>query len=155
MPGCKIYSSVVSNSQTCSPTLLLWAFFSCGEMCLIASHKILGFQTALPRLLLLIIWEWNSNNQTSCSYNYGIHQTSAQQPLDLPDMFLRWCSIKNHTANVSNTPRYFFFPCYIIRESVDCLCRDGADTRYMQYIKQKPYNFATNMLKAYLSTQSV
>ena len=25
----------------------------------------------------------------------------------------------------------------------------------MQYIKQKPYNFATNMLKAYLSTQSV
>ena len=29
-----------------------------------------------------------------------------------------------------------------IRESVDSLCRDGADTQYMQ----KPYNFATNSL---------
>ena len=29
-----------------------------------------------------------------------------------------------------------------IRELVDSLCRDGADTQYMQ----KPYNFATNSL---------
>ena len=34
-----------------------------------------------------------------------------------------------------------------IRESVDSLCRDGAD---MQYMQQKPYNFTTNTLKAYL-----
>ena len=31
------------------------------------------------------------------------------------------------------------------------LCRDGADA---QYLKQKPYNFTTNTLKAYLSTQA-
>ena len=35
-----------------------------------------------------------------------------------------------------------------IRESVDSLCRDGADAQYMQ----KPYNFTTNTLIAYLST---
>ena len=34
-----------------------------------------------------------------------------------------------------------------IRESVDSLCRDGADVQYMQ----KPYNFTTNTLKTYLS----
>ena len=39
----------------------------------------------------------------------------------------------------------------IIRESVNSLCRDGADAQYMQYLKQKPYNFTTNTLKAYLS----
>ena len=39
----------------------------------------------------------------------------------------------------------------IIRESVDSLCRDGANAQYMQ---QKPYNFTTNTLKAYLSTQA-
>ena len=36
-----------------------------------------------------------------------------------------------------------------IRESVDSLCRDGLDAQYMQ----KPYNFSTNTLNAYLSTQ--
>ena len=42
-----------------------------------------------------------------------------------------------------------------IRESVDSLCRDGADAQYMQYIlKQKLYNFTTNTLKAYLSVQA-
>ena len=41
-----------------------------------------------------------------------------------------------------------------IRESVDSLCRDGADAQYMQYFKQKPYNFTTNTLKAYLSAQA-
>ena len=41
----------------------------------------------------------------------------------------------------------------IIRESVDSLCRDGADVQYMQYFKQKPYTFTTNTLKAYLSAQ--
>ena len=40
-----------------------------------------------------------------------------------------------------------------IRESVDSLCRNGADAQYMQYLKQKPYNFTTNMLNAYLSPQ--
>ena len=34
-----------------------------------------------------------------------------------------------------------------IRDSVDSLCRDGADVQYMQ---QKPYIFTTNTLKAYL-----
>ena len=33
------------------------------------------------------------------------------------------------------------------------LRRIGADTKYMQCLKRKPYNFATNMLKAYLSAQ--
>ena len=43
----------------------------------------------------------------------------------------------------------------IIRESVDSLCRDGADAQYMQYFnKQKPYNSTTNTLKAYLSAHS-
>ena len=42
-----------------------------------------------------------------------------------------------------------------IRESVDSLCRDGADTQYVYTIlKQKPHNFTTNMLKAYLHTQA-
>ena len=41
-----------------------------------------------------------------------------------------------------------------VRESVDSLCRDGADAQYMQYFKQKPYNFTTNTLKAYLSAQA-
>ena len=42
-----------------------------------------------------------------------------------------------------------------IRESVDSLCRDGADAQYTQYlIKQKPYNFTTNTQKAYLSIQA-
>ena len=44
--------------------------------------------------------------------------------------------------------------CGFIRESVDSLCRDDANVKYMQYLKQKPYNFTTNMLKAYLSTQA-
>ena len=39
----------------------------------------------------------------------------------------------------------------IVRESVDSLCRDGADAQYMQYLKQKLYNFTTN---AYLSAQT-
>ena len=34
-----------------------------------------------------------------------------------------------------------------IRESVDSLYRDGADAQYMQYFKQKQYNFTTNTLK--------
>ena len=41
-----------------------------------------------------------------------------------------------------------------IRESVDSLCRDSADAQYMQYLKQKPYNFTTNTQKAYLSIQA-
>ena len=41
-----------------------------------------------------------------------------------------------------------------IRESVDSLCRDGTDAQYMQHLKQKSYNFTTNTLKAYLSTQA-
>ena len=40
-----------------------------------------------------------------------------------------------------------------IRESVDSLCRDGADAQYMQYLLQKPYNVTTNTLNAYLSIQ--
>ena len=34
----------------------------------------------------------------------------------------------------------------VIRESVDSLCRNGANAQYMQ--KQKLYNFTTNMLKS-------
>ena len=36
-------------------------------------------------------------------------------------------------------------------QSVDSLCRDGANTAIL---KQKPYNFTTNTLKAYLSAQA-
>ena len=39
----------------------------------------------------------------------------------------------------------------IIRESVDSLCRDGTDSTIYTILKQKPYNFTTNMLKAYLT----
>ena len=39
----------------------------------------------------------------------------------------------------------------IIRGLLDSLCRDGTDVQYMQYLKEKPYNFTTNTLKAYLS----
>ena len=43
----------------------------------------------------------------------------------------------------------------LIRESVDSLCRDGADAQYMQYLsKTEPYNFTTNTLKGYLSIQA-
>ena len=39
-----------------------------------------------------------------------------------------------------------------IRESVDSLCRDGVDAPNTDAIlKEKPYNFFTNTLKAYLS----
>ena len=31
-----------------------------------------------------------------------------------------------------------------ITELVDSLFRDGSDAQYMQYLKQKPYNFTTN-----------
>ena len=41
-----------------------------------------------------------------------------------------------------------------IRESVDSLCRDGADVQYNAILKQKPYNFTTNTQKAYLSVQT-
>ena len=41
-----------------------------------------------------------------------------------------------------------------IRESVDSLCRDGADAAIYVILKQKPYNFTTNMQKAYLSAQA-
>ena len=37
-----------------------------------------------------------------------------------------------------------------IRVSVHSLCRDGADPQYMQ----KPYNFTTNAIKAYLWAQA-
>ena len=40
------------------------------------------------------------------------------------------------------------------RESVDSQCKDGADVQYMQYFKQKPYNFTTNTLIAYLCAQA-
>ena len=40
-----------------------------------------------------------------------------------------------------------------LSELVDSLCRNGADSQHMQYLKQKPYNFTTNMLNAYLSPQ--
>ena len=36
-----------------------------------------------------------------------------------------------------------------LSESVDCLCRDGTDAQYMQYLSK---SFTTNMLKDYLST---
>ena len=42
----------------------------------------------------------------------------------------------------------------LIRESVDSLCRDGADAQIYAILKQKPYNFTTNTLKAYLSAQA-
>ena len=39
--------------------------------------------------------------------------------------------------------------CIHIRESVDSLCRNGADTQYMYAkLKQKPYNFTKNTPKA-------
>ena len=41
-----------------------------------------------------------------------------------------------------------------IRESVDSLCKDGADAAIYALLKQKPYNFTTNTLKAYLSAQT-
>ena len=41
-----------------------------------------------------------------------------------------------------------------IRESVDSLCRDGARRAVYAILKQKPYNFTTNTLKAYLSVQT-
>ena len=42
---------------------------------------------------------------------------------------------------------------FVLHVSVlDSLCRDGTDVQYMQYFKQKLYNFTTNTLKAYLST---
>ena len=41
-----------------------------------------------------------------------------------------------------------------IRESVDSLCRDGADAAIYAILKQKPYNFTANTLKAYLSAQT-
>ena len=44
--------------------------------------------------------------------------------------------------------------CMYIRESVDSLCRDGADAQYMQYLKHKQYNFTTNALNGYLSAQA-
>ena len=37
-----------------------------------------------------------------------------------------------------------------IRESVDSLCRDGTDAQLYAILKEKPYNFTTNTLKAYL-----
>ena len=48
----------------------------------------------------------------------------------------------------------FHYTKYVIRELIDSLCRDGTDMQYMQYSKQKPYNFATNTLKAYLNAQA-
>ena len=37
---------------------------------------------------------------------------------------------------------------------IDSLCRDRADAQSMQYSsKQKPYNFSTNTLKAYLTSE--
>ena len=42
----------------------------------------------------------------------------------------------------------------LIRESVDSLCRDGADAQLYAILKQKPYNFTTSTLKAYLSIQA-
>ena len=44
--------------------------------------------------------------------------------------------------------------CMHIRESVDSLCRDGADAAIYAILKQKPYNFTTSTLKAYLSAQA-
>ena len=43
----------------------------------------------------------------------------------------------------------------ITRESVDSVCRDGADMQYIYAIlKQLPYNFTTNTTpKAYINTQ--
>ena len=41
-----------------------------------------------------------------------------------------------------------------IRESVDSLCIGMAPTRKYVILKQKPYNFTTNTLKAYLSAQA-
>ena len=38
-------------------------------------------------------------------------------------------------------------------QSVDSLCRDGADAQYAT-LKQKPYNFTTNTQKPYLSIQA-
>ena len=42
---------------------------------------------------------------------------------------------------------------YINYQRVGRLCRNGADAQYMQILKQKPYNFTINMLKADLSAQ--
>ena len=42
---------------------------------------------------------------------------------------------------------------YINYQLVGRLCRNGADAQYMQILKQKPYNFTINMLKADLSAQ--
>ena len=44
---------------------------------------------------------------------------------------------------------------WYIRESMDTLCRDGADVQHVQYFKQKLCNLTTNMLKAYLIVQFV
>ena len=50
---------------------------------------------------------------------------------------------------------YVWYVCmYVcITESVDSLCKDGADTIYA-ILKQKQYNFTTNTLIAYLSAQA-
>ena len=72
--------------------------------------------------------------------------TPASQEIWLPQVLLLQCIASVFT--LLHTFQLF------VRESVDSLCRDGANAQYMQILKQKSCNFITNTLKAYLSTQA-
>ena len=69
----------------------------------------------------------------------------------LGDRCLNRCSISFAKSWVEDCLELNF---KYIRESVDSLCRDGADAQYMQYLSKNRINFTTNTQKAYLSVQA-
>ena len=74
------------------------------------------------------------------SQHAGVHiQTHSSSPYTRAELSVRRRG-RGASDNYLSIP-----PDTSIRESVDSLCRDGAD------VQQKPYNFTTSMLKAYLS----
>ena len=73
-----------------------------------------------------------------------------------PSVYLTCCECKQlQYGNMGILSKCSSRDVLLIRESVDSLCRDGADAQYMQYLsKTEPYNFTTNTLKGYLSVQA-
>ena len=72
------------------------------------------------------------------------------------DCIFTWCKLLSFRLVTfsqfnSCSGNVLCWDCVLIKESVDYLCRDMAPTRNL---KQKPYNFTRNTLKACLSTQA-
>ena len=66
----------------------------------------------------------------------GQHTEEELGHCQLPQQVVRFCLVMVPYSNIQTIIKGHQTCTQIIRESVDSLCRDGADAQYMQYLRK-------------------